>query len=110
MDASKTIFDASKMCFMKTITLSADIECTTMYKVIGKQGSAFKAITYESGCNYIWWDASRHIIEIYGDDEYNIEVAYARLIIRPDYIHNQCAKPLITPPQVNQDAIKPIVA
>ena len=110
MDSSPTIFDASKMCFVKTITLSVDIECTTMYKVIGKQGSAFKAITYESGCNYIWWDASRHIIEIYGDDEYNIEVAYARLIIRLDYIHNQCAKPLITPPQVNQDAIKPIVA
>ena len=59
--------------------LNKDIQCTTMFKVIGKDGSAFKAITYESGCLYIWWDSKKNVIELYAHSQRALDDAYYRL-------------------------------
>lgn len=48
------------------IKLSMDI-IPFMWKVIGKEGRVFKAITKKSNVKYIWYDSNTNVIEIWGN-------------------------------------------
>ena len=72
-------YNPPKGTMYRELALDKSIQCTTMFKVIGKEGSAFKSITYESGCLYIWWDSKKHVIELYANSERALDEAYYRL-------------------------------
>jgi len=72
-------YNPPKGTMYREFSLDKSIQCTTMFKVIGKDGSAFKAITYESGCEYIWWDSKKNVIELYAHSESSLNDAYYRL-------------------------------
>lgn len=72
-------YNPPKGTMYREFPLDPSIQCTTMFKVIGKDGSAFKAITYESGCVYIWWDSKKHVIELYAHSQRALDDAYKRL-------------------------------
>ena len=46
--------------------------------LVGKNGRHFKSITYESGCNYIWYDKDRNVIELWGSP---LSFAYATTLL-----------------------------
>ena len=46
------------------VPLSSTLQWSTMFKVIGKEGKVLKAITYQSGADYIWWKQERNVMEI----------------------------------------------
>lgn len=37
-----------------------------IWKIMGKEGKVFKAITMRSRCKYIWYNKERGVIEIWG--------------------------------------------
>ena len=76
-------------CMYTEIKLDNSIQCETMFKIIGKEGRAFKSITFESRCQYIWWNSERHVIEIWGPNDYALRNAYNRLIERIDRMVSQ---------------------
>jgi hypothetical protein len=41
-----------------------------MFKMMGRQGKHLKYITEKSGCQYIWADLNRRVIEIWGREKY----------------------------------------
>jgi polyribonucleotide nucleotidyltransferase len=49
--------------------------------VIGKHGKVFKAITHQSGVQYIWYNIEHNRIEIWGPED-KLQDAYTRLITR----------------------------
>ena len=64
-----------------------------MKYIIGKAGSVFKSITFESGVDYIWYNAELDIIQIWGMEDC-LEDAKDRInarieeVISPDFVRN----------------------
>ncbi len=55
------------------------ISDSLMYRVIGKEGIAFKAITHVSGCEYVWWNNEKKVIEVWGYNHEGLASAWIRL-------------------------------
>lgn len=60
----------------------------SMKKVIGKEGSVFKAITHQTRVYYIWKLEERNTIGIWGPPE-NLDAAAARIQARLKLIQDQ---------------------
>jgi hypothetical protein len=58
-----------------------------MYKIIGKGGCAFKAITHQTKSDYIYWLKPEGLIAIYGFDD-EIQEAALRIEERIYMIEN----------------------
>lgn len=56
--------------------------------LIGRNGYVFNAITKASHIDYLWYDNTRNVIEIWGP-EHNLEKAKSRLIQRMNKINEQ---------------------
>lgn len=56
--------------------------------LIGRNGYIFNAITKASHIDYLWYDNTRNVIEIWGP-EHNLEGAKSRLIERMNKIKEQ---------------------
>ena len=41
-----------------------------VYKIIGRKGNHLKRITEKSGCQYIWADFNRRVVEVWGREKY----------------------------------------
>ena len=54
-------------------------------KLVGENGRIFNAITRAAHVNYLWFDNSRNVIEIWGPEK-NLENAKQRLIERMEKI------------------------
>ena len=54
--------------------------------LIGINGKIFKAITHQSGANYIWYDNGK--VEIWGNTEYCVKNALSR--VQKRYIDHCC--------------------
>jgi polyribonucleotide nucleotidyltransferase len=48
------------------MVIDATVPRVVMSKVIGKDGKVFKAITHQSGVEYIWYRNDTHTVEVWG--------------------------------------------
>ena len=67
--------------------VSCSIEKEDIKNLIGKNGYIFNAITKASSVDYLWYDNTRNVIEIWGP-EHNLEDAKNRLIQRMNKIQD----------------------
>ena len=79
---SMMIANMPKQCKFVHTTIPAD----WMKYVIGNNGYYFNAITYQSGCSYIWFHKEINMIEIWGVSMQNLQNAETRLLERMEYI------------------------
>jgi hypothetical protein len=69
------------------------IEDETMYKIIGKEGKVFKAISHQTGVDYIFWLKEEQMIAIWGFGD-SLPYAVKRLqdrinlVLSNDMTHN----------------------
>ena len=73
-----------KASFCKNVPISIPVDW--MKYVIGKAGYYFNAITYQSGCSYIWFHKDQGVIEVWGYTQNSVDDAERRLIERMNYI------------------------
>ena len=45
---------------------ATDLPVTTFLRAIGKEGIHFKKLTARTRTEYIWWDQTRNVIEVWG--------------------------------------------
>lgn len=74
--------------FYFELKLSPFVQLSTMLKVIGKEGNAFKAITHQSGSDYIWWNKDKNVIEIWAYSYYVALDAFYRVAERYQRFEN----------------------
>ena len=68
--------------FFMEMPMDEMLQVETMLSIMGKEGKVFKAITYESGCEYIWWNAKKNVIEIWSHEMPAVHDAHFRLMER----------------------------
>lgn len=61
------------------VKVSEELTDELMYRVIGKEGIAFKAITHLSGSDYIWWNKEKNVIEIWAYYHQALASSWVRL-------------------------------
>lgn len=45
---------------------ATDLTSAQILRAIGKEGIHFKRLTYRTRTQYIWWDQTRNVIEVWG--------------------------------------------
>ena len=92
-------------CKYTELALSLAIQNRTMFQIIGKEGNVFKAITHQSGTEYIWWNSERNVIEIWGNNDWSLANAYRRLKTRVDeYLQKQLIGTTVTAASKSQNS------
>lgn len=67
------------------VPLDPSMQWSTMFKVIGKEGKVLKAITHQSGADYIWWNQTKNLIEVWAYDVNAAVDAVERVVHRVQY-------------------------
>ena len=67
------------------VPIDETTQWSTMFKVIGKEGKVFKAITHQSGASYIWWNQAKNLIEVWAYDVDAAVDAVNRVVHRLQY-------------------------
>ena len=78
------ILNTESPSLCKRVQISIPVDW--MKYVIGKAGYYFNAITYQSGCSYIWFHKEEGYIEVWGSTQDSLDDAEERLIKRMDHI------------------------
>lgn len=77
------------------VTLPTTMQWSWIWRIVGAQGSVLKAITHQSGADYLWWNQEKGVIEIWAYSLYALHDAYYRVSDRVQWFEKEQEKHVV---------------